>query len=137
MLDISCGIFSGRQNDIQGHGEINKGNWLSGIPFIDENIRGLGPQDIIPKNMANNKGRNNYYMLPFLLGLIGLIYQLKINNKDAFVVFLLFIFTGIAIVVYINQYPFQPRERLCIRWFFLCLCYLDWTWCSCRNRLSF
>ena len=103
--------FSGRQNDIQGHGEINKGNWLSGIPFIDENIRGLGPQDIIPKNMANNKGRNNYYMLPFLLGLIGLIYQLKVNNKDAFVVFLLFIFTGIAIVVYINQYPFQPRER--------------------------
>ena len=103
--------FSGRQNDIQGHGEINKGNWMSGIPFIDENIRGLGPQDNIPKNMADNKGRNNYYMLPFLLGIIGLLYQLKKNKNDALVVFLLFLFTGIAIVVYINQYPFQPRER--------------------------
>ncbi|MAD50743.1 MAG: hypothetical protein CMC95_05545 [Flavobacteriales bacterium] len=103
--------FSGRQNDIQGHGEINKGNWMSGIPFIDENIRGLGPQDNIPKNMTDNKGRNNYYMLPFLLGIIGLLYQIKKNKNDALVVFLLFLFTGIAIVVYINQYPFQPRER--------------------------
>ena len=69
--------FSGRQNDIQGHGEINKGNWISGIAFIDETIRGLGPQDNIPETMANNKGRNVYFMLPFLLGIIGLIYQLK------------------------------------------------------------
>ena len=103
--------FSGRQNDIQGHGEINKGNWMSGIPFIDENIRGLGPQDNIPKNMAENKGRNIYFMLPFLLGVIGLLYQIKKNKNDAFVVFLLFFFTGLAIVVYLNQYPFQPRER--------------------------
>ncbi|MDB2415588.1 DUF2723 domain-containing protein [bacterium] len=103
--------FSGRQNDIQGHGEINKGNWLSGIPFIDNTIRGLGPQDIIPENMANNKGRNIYFMLPFLLGLIGMLYQFNKNNKDAFVVLLLFLFTGLAIVVYLNQYPFQPRER--------------------------
>jgi hypothetical protein len=103
--------FSGRQNDIQGHGEINKGNWMSGIPFIDENIRGLGPQDNIPENMANNKGRNIYFMLPFLLGIIGLLYHMKKNKNDALVVFLLFLFTGIAIVVYINQYPFQPRER--------------------------
>lgn len=103
--------FSGRQNDIQGHGEINKGNWLSGIPFIDNNLRGLGPQDIIPENMANNKGRNIYFMLPFLLGVIGMLYQFSKNNKDAFVVLLLFLFTGLAIVVYLNQYPYQPRER--------------------------
>ena len=95
--------FSGRQNDIQGHGEINKGNWLSGIPFIDNNLRGLGPQDIIPENMANNKGRNIYFMLPFLLGVIGMLYQFSKNNKDAFVVLLLFLFTGLAIVVYLNQ----------------------------------
>ncbi|MDG1189532.1 MAG: tetratricopeptide repeat protein, partial [Flavobacteriales bacterium] len=103
--------FSGRQNDIQGHGEINKGNWLSGIPFIDNNLRGLGPQDIIPENMAKNKGRNIYFMLPFLLGVIGMLYQFNKNNKDAFVVLLLFLFTGLAIVVYLNQYPYQPRER--------------------------
>ena len=103
--------FSGRQNDIQGHGEINKGNWLSGIPLIDEKIRGLGPQDNIPETMANNKGRNIYFMLPFILGVIGLLYQIKKNKNDALVVFLLFLFTGIAIVVYLNQYPFQPRER--------------------------
>ena len=103
--------FSGRQNDLQGHGEINKGNWLSGIPIIDEEIRGLGPQDNIPETMANNRGRNIYYMLPFLLGIIGLLYQLKKNKNDALVVFLLFLFTGIAIVVYLNQPPFQPRER--------------------------
>ena len=103
--------FSGRQNDIQGHGEINKGNWISGIPLIDESIRGLGPQDNLPRNLRDNKGRNTYYMLPFLLGILGMLYQFKKNNKDAFVVLLLFIFTGIAIVVYLNQYPFQPRER--------------------------
>ena len=103
--------FSGRQNDIQGHGEINKGNWMSGIPFVDENIRGLGPQDNIPKTMQNNRGRNIYFMLPFLLGIIGLFYQINKRKNDALVIFLLFLFTGIAIVVYLNQYPFQPRER--------------------------
>ena len=103
--------FSGRQNDIQGHGEINKGNWLSGISFIDNGIRGLGAQDILPQNMANNKGRNIYFMLPFILGLLGLFYQYQKNKKDTFVVLLLFIFTGLAIVVYLNQPPFQPRER--------------------------
>ena len=101
--------FAGKQNDIQGHGEINKGNWLSGIPFID-NVR-LGPQDSLPKNMADNKGRNTYYLLPLLLGLIGLLYHFNKNNKDAFVVTLLFLFTGLAIVAYLNQYPLQPRER--------------------------
>ena len=104
--------FSGRQNDIQGHGEINKGNWLSGIPLIDENIRGLGPQDNIPGSMANNKGRNIYFMLPFLLGIIGLFYQINKNKNDALVVFLLFLFTGIAIVIYLNQYPFNLEKEI-------------------------
>jgi len=101
--------FAGRQNDIQGHGEINKGNWISGIPFID-NAR-LGPQDNLPPTMANNKGRNTYYLLPLLLGLLGMFFHFNKNNKDAFVVLLLFLFTGLAIVAYLNQYPLQPRER--------------------------
>lgn len=101
--------FAGRQNDLQGHGEINKGNWLSGIPFID-NAR-LGPQDNLPANMANNKGRNVYYMLPLILGLLGMFFHFQSHNKDAFVVLLLFLFTGLAIVAYLNQYPLQPRER--------------------------
>jgi len=101
--------FAGRQNDIQGHGEINKGNWLSGIPFVD-NAR-LGPQENLPAKMANNKGRNTYYLLPLLLGLLGMFFHFSKNNKDAFVVLLLFLFTGLAIVAYLNQYPLQPRER--------------------------
>lgn len=101
--------FAGKQNDIQGHGEINKGNWLSGIPFID-NMR-LGSQENITKEMATNKGRNKYYLLPLILGLIGLFFHYNNHNKDAFVITLLFLFTGLAIVVYLNQYPFQPRER--------------------------
>lgn len=101
--------FAGKQNDMQGHGEINKGNWLSGISFID-NAR-LGPQDNLPANMANNKGRNVYYMLPLLLGLIGMAFQFKKDNKSALVVMTLFLFTGLAIVAYLNQYPYQPRER--------------------------
>ena len=101
--------FAGRQNDIQGHGEINKGNWISGIPFID-NAR-LGPQENLPTTMANNKGRNTYYLLPLLLGLLGMFFHFSRNNKDAFVVLLLFLFTGLAIVAYLNQYPLQPRER--------------------------
>lgn len=101
--------FAGRQNDLQSHGEITKGNWYTGIPFID-NAR-LGPQENVPEKIKNNKGRNAYYMLPLLLGLIGLLYHFKKHNKDAFVVFLLFFFTGIAIIIYLNQYPFQPRER--------------------------
>jgi hypothetical protein len=101
--------FSGRQNDIQGHGSLLKGNWLSGIPFIDE--ARLGPQDNLPERMKNNRGRNNYYMLPFLLGLLGMFYHAKAHNKDFGVVMWLFVMTGIAIVVYLNQYPLQPRER--------------------------
>ena len=101
--------FSGRQNDLQGHGSLLKGNWLSGIPFIDE--ARLGPQDNLPERMQNNRGRNNYYMLPFLLGLLGLFYHAKAHNKDFWIVMWLFVMTGIAIVVYLNQYPLQPRER--------------------------
>jgi len=101
--------FSGRQNDIQGHGNIRDGNWISGIPFID-NSR-LKDQEQLPDYLKNNPGRNMYYMLPLLLGIIGLIYHSSRQRRDFFVVLILFIFTGLAIVYYLNQYPHQPRER--------------------------
>ncbi|MBN2520626.1 MAG: DUF2723 domain-containing protein, partial [Bacteroidales bacterium] len=101
--------FSGRQNDIQGHGNAIHGNWISGIPFVD-NAR-LGPQEEFPQSLANPKSRNKYYMLPLLLGIIGLAFHLKKDKKDFFIVTLLFVLTGIAIVVYLNQNPIQPRER--------------------------
>ncbi len=105
--------FVGRQNDIQGHDDnILHGNWLSGIPFID-NYR-LGPQKNLPKEYKENKGRNTYYFLPLILGLLGMIYMLRKNKQgqQSFVVVMLFfIFTGVAIVVYLNQPPYQPRER--------------------------
>ncbi len=101
--------FAGRQNDIQGSGELTKGNWISGIKFID-NAR-LGPQEDLPGIYKNNKAHNKYYLLPLLLGIAGLIYQYKRGNKDFWLVALLFILTGFAIVVYLNQYPLQPRER--------------------------
>ncbi|MDZ7739259.1 MAG: DUF2723 domain-containing protein [Bacteroidales bacterium] len=101
--------FAGRQNDIQGTGGAFKGNWISGIKAIDE--ARLGPQDRMPESMKNDPSRNVYYLLPLLLGLAGLYYQLNRNRKDFWVVLLLFIMTGIAIVVYLNQYPNQPRER--------------------------
>ncbi|MEN8116806.1 MAG: DUF2723 domain-containing protein [Bacteroidota bacterium] len=104
--------FVGRQNDIQGHGSILHGNWLSGIKFIDE--ARLGDQDNLPAKFANNNARNTYYFLPLILGLLGLFFQYnrgKEGKKSLWVVFLLFILTGLAIVVYLNQYPHQPRER--------------------------
>lgn len=101
--------YSGRQNDIQGHGDPLKGNWITGIKFLDE-VR-LGPQDNLPESLKSAKARNTYYLLPFLLGLLGIFYQLQWNKKDFWVVLLLFALTGIAIVVYLNQYPNQPRER--------------------------
>ncbi len=104
--------FAGRQNDIQGDGNIIHGNWISGVPFID-NWR-LGPQSKIPSDMKNNKGRNKYYFLPLLLGLMGIIYMYNKGQKGKhsfWVVMLFFIFTGLAIVVYLNQPPYQPRER--------------------------
>lgn len=103
--------FAGRQNDIQGHGGPLKGNWLTGIKFIDENILNLGPQDKLPSGYANNKAHNKYYLLPFILGLIGLIYHFNKDKKNFWIVMALFILTGLAIVIYLNQYPRQPRER--------------------------
>ena len=101
--------FAGRQNDIQGHGEITKGNWLTGIKFFDE--WRLGTQDKLPESMSKNKGLHKYYMLPFILGLIGLIYHYRREKKDFTVLTLFFFFTGLAIILYLNQYPYQPRER--------------------------
>ncbi|MFI5149514.1 MAG: DUF2723 domain-containing protein [Bacteroidia bacterium] len=101
--------FAGRQNDIQGHGDKLDGNGLSGIKMIDK-MR-LGPQDNLPESITHNKGYNRFYLLPLLLGMIGMIYQINKDWKNALVVFLLFFFTGLAIVVYLNQFPNQPRER--------------------------
>jgi hypothetical protein len=101
--------FIGRQNDIQGDGNITEGNWMSGIKFIDK--MHLGPQDKLPNSMTSNKAMNKFYFLPLILGLFGLFFHFKADNKDAWVIMLLFIFTGLAIVVYLNGTPFQPRER--------------------------
>ena len=101
--------FVGRQNDEQGHGDILSGNWLSGINAIDS--QRLGRQDNLPESMSRNKARNFFYYLPFLLGIIGLIYQLVKDTKNWLIVMLLFLLTGLAIVIYLNQYPYQPRER--------------------------
>ena len=101
--------FAGRQNDIQGRGGILNGNWISGIKFIDS--WRLGNQDKLPDHMLNHPSRNVYYMLPLLLGLIGLLYQYQKDRKNFLVVLLLFIMTGLAIVVYLNQKPLEPRER--------------------------
>lgn len=104
--------FVGRQNDIQSHGSVIHGNWLSGINFIDK-VR-LGSQDNLPAKFANNKARNTYYFLPLLLGLLGIAFQYKKGDegkKGLWVVFLMFFMTGLAIVIYLNQYPHQPRER--------------------------
>lgn len=101
--------FSGKQNDVQGHGNVIHGNWLSGINFIDE-MR-LGTQDNLPEMITDSKANNKYYMLPLILGIIGLVFQFSRDNKDGSIVLLLFFFTGLAIVLYLNQYPLQPRER--------------------------
>ncbi len=126
--------FAGRQNDIQGNGELEHGNWLSGIPFID-NMR-LGNQSLLPSELRENRGHNVFYCLPLLLGLLGLCWQAwkqapdntpltdspqsstakraqgaDVGIKQFWVVFFLFFMTGLAIVVYLNQTPQQPRER--------------------------
>lgn len=101
--------FVGRQNDIQSSGAITDGNWLSGIDFIDELY--LGPQDNLPSEMAANRAHNTYYFLPFILGLAGLFFQLKRDGRNFTVVMFLFLLTGLAIIVYLNQTPLQPRER--------------------------
>ena len=108
--------FAGRQNDEQGHyfnddgtRDYLKGNWMSGIKFIDE--ARLGPQDEVPEAMEANKARNRYYMLPLILGLVGLVYHIRKHPKDAFIVFIMFFMTGLAIAIYLNMPPKQPRER--------------------------
>lgn len=103
--------FAGRQNDIQGHREINRGNWVSGINFIDEFGGRLGPQDNLPVSMTSNKAYNRFYMVPLILGLIGLFFQYYRDRQNFWLVFLMFFMTGLAIVLYLNQYPYQPRER--------------------------
>ncbi len=104
--------FAGRQNDVQGQGGFMNGNWISGINFLDK--AHVGPRENMPGFMKNDPGRNTYYFLPLLFGLIGMFYQYNYGQKgkESFAVTLmLFIFTGIAIIVYLNQYPVQPRER--------------------------
>ena len=121
--------FAGRQNDIQGNGELEHGNWITGIPFLD-NLR-LDDQSKLPTELRENKGRNVFFCLPLLLGLLGLLWQIYKPNpsrqegekagamsaaaplgvKQFWVVFFLFFMTGLAIVFYLNQTPMQPRER--------------------------
>jgi hypothetical protein len=101
--------FAGKQNDIQGHGGILHGNWISGISWIDE-LR-LGNQSKLPDYFKNQKSRNTYFFLPLILGLIGMIYQYKKSSKQFLITLLLFLSTGLAIVVYLNEVPSTPRER--------------------------
>ena len=104
--------FVGRQNDIQGSGEPEHGNWITGISWLD-NLR-LGNQELLPESLRQNKGHNVFYGLPLLLGLIGIYWQWargKKGKQQFSVVFFLFFMTGLAIVLYLNQVPGQPRER--------------------------
>ncbi|MBR4267856.1 MAG: DUF2723 domain-containing protein [Bacteroidales bacterium] len=102
--------FVGRQNDIQnGAGNVINGNWISGIDFID-GLKGASSVDL-PDRYKNNPGRNVYFFLPLILGLLGIYITMSKDSKNNFVVFMFFILTGVAIVVYLNQTPYQPRER--------------------------
>ena len=109
--------FAGRQNDLQGNGEWEHGNWITGIPFLDK-LR-LGDQSKLPSELRTNKGHNVFYCLPLILGLMGLLWQLfrndeqnnRLGEKQFGIVFFLFFMTGLAIVIYLNQTPMQPRER--------------------------
>ena len=101
--------FSGKQDDLQGLGNKRDGNWITGIPFIDN--KRLGDQDMLPDSIKQNKANNKLFLLPFLLGIIGCVYQFIKNKKDWVVSFLLFFMTGIGVVLYLNQPGNQPRER--------------------------
>ena len=104
--------FAGRQNDIQGNGELEHGNWITGIKPLDD--ARLGNQDMLPDELKTNKGHNVFYCLPLLLGLIGMFWQAfrgKRGIRQFWVVAFLFFMTGLAIVIYLNQTPVQPRER--------------------------
>jgi len=103
--------FAGRQNDIQGNykEDITSGNWITGINFFD--AARLGNQDKLTQTMLDNRARNRFFMLPLAFGLLGLFFQFRGDNKNFWVIMSLFFFTGIAIVMYLNQNPLQPRER--------------------------
>jgi hypothetical protein len=103
--------FSGKQDDIQGQfsGNIRDGNWITGISFIDNML--YGDQSLLPDSLKNNKAHNKLFALPLILGLIGMFYHFKKRGDDALVTLLLFFFTGFAIVIYLNQAGYQPRER--------------------------
>lgn len=101
--------FIGRQNDEQGYGDLTRGNWISGIDFIDE--WRLGPQKTMPEHMKNNKAKNTYYFLPLILGLLGVFFHFKKAKEDATIVMTLFLFTGFFIILYLNFPAHQPRER--------------------------
>jgi hypothetical protein len=101
--------FSGRQNDVQGFGGPQNGNWISGIPFIDK--ARLGHDQVNLPDSMKNRANNKYYMLPLILGLIGLWFHIRRDYQGSIVVGLIFIMTGLAIVVYLNQQPYEPRER--------------------------
>lgn len=101
--------FSGRQNDIQGFGGIEEGNWITGIPFLDKARLGHDQTDLPASKQ--NRAHNKYYMLPLILGLIGFFFHMGRDTKGTIIILLLFIMTGLAIVVYLNQQPYEPRER--------------------------
>lgn len=104
--------FAGRQNDIQGQGEIENGNWITGFSWIDNYL--VGDQTFLPTDLKENKGHNVFYCLPLILGLLGLFWQAYKGEegiRQFWVVFFLFFMTGLAIVLYLNQTPLQPRER--------------------------
>ncbi len=103
--------FSGKQNDVQGMftGNVRDGNWITGIPIIDNAM--YGDQSLMPDSIKHNKAHNNMLMLPFILGLIGMFYQFRKKGDDGLINFLLFFMTGFAIIIYLNQAGYQPRER--------------------------
>ncbi len=103
--------FSGKQDDLQGlyAGNARDGNWITGIPIIDNSM--YGDQTYLPDSLKNNKSHNTMFMLPFILGLVGLFYHFKRKGSDALITFMLFLFTGFAIIIYLNQAGYQPRER--------------------------
>jgi hypothetical protein len=101
--------FAGRQNDVQGQGGPINGNWISGIPIVDE--WHLGSQDDLPGDVLNNKARNTYYFLPLILGILGMVFHGKNDKKSFWVLFVFFLFTGLALKVYLNERIYEPRER--------------------------
>jgi hypothetical protein len=101
--------FAGRQDDIQGRYDKLHGNWISGIPFVDQML--IGPQNNIPTDALENKARNTYYFIPLLIGLLGILFLAKYDKKTFWVLLVFFLFTGLALKVYLNERPFEPRER--------------------------